>query len=84
MSVYVRVCVCMCVCKVCVCVCVFPRPGNSYKAPGNEKQANLVTVTSSEILYNGLALNADWLTAVVYQTVYHRYDKAFQVPLSMI
>ena len=23
------------------------------------------------------ALNADWLTAVVYQTVYHGYDKTF-------
>ena len=23
------------------------------------------------------ALNADWLTAVVYQTVYHGYDKYF-------
>jgi hypothetical protein len=25
------------------------------------------------------ALNADWLTAVVYQTVYHGYDKTFLV-----
>ena len=23
------------------------------------------------------AMNADWLKAVVYQTVYHRYDKTF-------
>ena len=23
------------------------------------------------------ALNADWLTAVVYQTIFHRYDKTF-------
>jgi Ni2+-binding GTPase involved in maturation of urease and hydrogenase len=23
------------------------------------------------------ALNADWLIAVVFQTVYHRYDKTF-------
>ena len=23
------------------------------------------------------ALDADWLTAVVYQTVHHRYDKTF-------
>ena len=23
------------------------------------------------------ALNADWLTAMVYQTVYHGYDKTF-------
>jgi hypothetical protein len=23
------------------------------------------------------ALNADWLTAMVYQTIYHRYDKTF-------
>jgi hypothetical protein len=25
----------------------------------------------------GQALNADWLTAMVYQTIYHRYDKTF-------
>jgi hypothetical protein len=28
-------------------------------------------------LLGGSAVNADWLTAMVYQTIYHRYDKTF-------
>ena len=34
------------------------------------------------ILWLVRALNADWLTAVAYQTVYHGYDKTIYFPCS--
>ena len=40
-----------------------------------------VVITWLKYIINGVvqALNANWLTAVVYLTIYHRYDKTFIV-----
>ena len=43
----------------------------------------LIEVHNMTLIINWVvrALNADWLKAVVYQTVYHKYDKTFRFTL---
>ena len=49
----------------------------SANSPHEEVETQNTLARSSTLIINWMvrALNADWLTAVVYQTVYHGYDK---------
>ena len=41
------------------------------------KEDSIIAILSSIINWVVRALNADWLTALVYQTIYHGYKKTF-------